>query len=112
MLKLNEDETDSRRNFDDFIKRWRKEAKDIRDREITQDAAQSIYRRFETEKLTLHVFSPEEVFNMDFFKLESVKSELITSLKIATSNYRSTHKTLLERLIDNVGEIFTSLRRS
>jgi hypothetical protein len=41
----------------------------------------------------------------DFLKLDLTASKLMASLAIARSNYRSKHKTLLERLFDSLGKI-------
>lgn len=100
--KLEKDKEDFKKSFEEFISHWEKEAEDLRDRELTEDAIQRIHLNFENTKPYLGYYS--DLFSeSDYSKLELTEAKLNDSLAIAGSNYRSKNRTWWERLIDKSG---------
>jgi len=109
--KIEKDKKEFRKNFEDFITYWEKEAEDIKNRELTEKDMQKIVINFDLAVLHLISLAPPKgsIMNADSFtrsdwhRLNLTESKLYNSLAKATSRYRSTHNTLLERLLDNIG---------
>lgn len=87
-----------------FISYWDKMSEDLKNREIDEDNSNEILTNFEKNRMSIYIFRKAYEFDLnDNSKLKLTESKLHTSLAIARSNYRSKHKTILERLIDNIG---------
>ncbi len=87
-----------------FISYWDKMSEDLKNREIDEDNSNEILTNFEKNRMSIYIFRKAYEFDLnDNGKLKLTESKLHTSLAIARSNYRSKHKTILERLIDNMG---------
>jgi hypothetical protein len=107
MNKVQKDKEDFRKYFEDFISYWTKEAEEIKNREIDKDNGNKILLNYIQAKKEIYLFRRAfELSLSDQNKLNFTEMKLFTSLTIAGSNYRSKHKTIWERLIDNISGIF------
>lgn len=106
--KMKKDEGDFKKDLEEFISYWEKEAEELKNREIDEDNSRDIFLNFEKAKLDLNGCGYySNLFELsDYRKLELTESKLYNSLAIARSNYRSKHRNILERLVDNIGGIF------
>ena len=97
---------DFRKDLNEFIAYWDKEAEDLKNREITEEDSHAIRENFDSSMLILsgHIQIHASYVNLhDHRKLNLLESKIDNSLAIARSNYRSGHKTIWERLIDSIG---------
>lgn len=105
--KVQKDKEGFKKGFEEFISYWEKEVEELKNRELTEDASQHIQLSFEYAKLNLDLWNyPDLVSTNDYMRLDLIEVKLNNSLAIARSNFRSKHKTIWERLIDNIGGIF------
>ncbi len=97
---------DFRDDFEEFIAYWEKEAEDLKNREITNEDSHDIRTNFKSAKFRFHRHIRINANSQDIRKLNLLGSKIDHSLAIAKSNYRREHKTIIERLIDNIGGLF------
>lgn len=101
-----------RESINDFITYWEREAEDFRDRDMTDKESVYILNCFkiiESHLISSSVRSSGPLSSDERYRLDFTGEKLSASLAIARSNYRSKHKTLTERLIDNIGGILNFL---
>lgn len=102
------DKEDFKRDLEEFISCWEKEAEDLKNRELTDSDSGIIYRNFELSKAKLEIFLDcylhlGSVSQSDYRKIDLIESKINNSLAIARSNYHRKHRTVWERLADNFG---------
>lgn len=106
-LIVEKDEEDFKKDLQEFLSDWEKEAEDLKNRELTEDDSRHIFLIFEKAKLDLDLWYYSDLVSLsDYRKLALIENKLWTSLAIARSNYRSKHRTMGERIVDSIGGLF------
>ena len=104
-----ENDEDFRDDFEEYIAYWEKEAEGFKNREITNEDSHQIWLNFKSSMLRFYgdIQIDASSANLQYYrKLKLLENKIENSLAIARSNYRSAHKNILERLIDNIGGFF------
>jgi hypothetical protein len=108
ILTFQEEEKENFKNdFENFNSYWEKEAEELKNREINEENSKIILYNFLQARMEIYVFRNLYKFSLsDSRKLKLTESKLHNSLAIARSNFRSKHKTILERFVDSIGGLF------
>lgn len=101
------DKEEFKKDLEEFISCWEKEAEDLKNRELTESDSRIIYLNFELSKAKIQIFldcyQHSDPCMGSYRKIDLIESKINNSLAIARSNYRRKHRTIWERLADNFG---------
>jgi hypothetical protein len=101
---VKKDKEDFKKDLENFISYWEKEAEELKNRDITENDSQIIMLNYQLAEREVSLYRNLNGFTLsDSRKLNLTRSKLWNSLAIARSNYRSKHRTIWERLADNFG---------
>jgi hypothetical protein len=96
--------TEKDNSLDEFVLFWAKIAEELKLKELSEDGSNKMLSEFTIKRIFL-LGLPSSAKNYtwpDISKINLVESKLKASLAIATSNYRSHHPTILERIINSI----------